>query len=57
MPALRLRKDGSDADRCVPDFLRMHELRYQAAAKARRLLCLLFLQLGPLSADSGGTLR
>ena len=35
----------------------MHRLRHQAEAEGRRLLRVLFLRLGAVSADSGSALR
>jgi hypothetical protein len=46
--------DRNHADRCVPLFLRVHELPGGSAAQARRLLRLLFLRHDAVSADPGG---
>jgi len=55
LPALRNRQSGNHADRCLPVLLSMHRLRCDAAAQARRLLRLLLLWLGPVSAETGRT--
>jgi hypothetical protein len=54
---LRRRETGDDADRRLPVFLYLHRLRRDAAAQARRLLCVLFLRLGSVPADPGRTLK
>src|SRR5882672_10429515 len=55
LPALRHRQDRNHANRCVPLLLRLHRVRRDAAAEAGRLLCVLLVWLGALSADSGST--
>src|SRR5262245_30472993 len=52
MSALRRREIGDHADRCLPVFLYVHRLRRDAAAEVGRLLRILLLRLGSLSADS-----
>jgi hypothetical protein len=52
---VRHRKKRNDADRRVPVFLRVHWLRHQTPARARRLLRLLLLSVGALSANAGQT--
>jgi hypothetical protein len=53
---LRHREGRYDADRCLPVFLHMHRLRRDAAAEVGRLLRVLFLRLGIVSANSGRAL-
>jgi hypothetical protein len=48
LPALRNREVGDHADRCLPVFLSLHQLRRDAQAETRRLLRVLFLRLGSL---------
>ena len=50
MPALRHGEVGTHVDRCVPVLLHLHRLRGDAAAEVWRLLCVLFVRLGSLSA-------
>ena len=52
---VRHRKKGNDADGRLPVFLRVHRLRHQSPARARRLLRLLFLWVRALSANAGQT--
>jgi hypothetical protein len=49
------RKKGNDADGRLPVFLRVHRLRHQTPARARRLLRLLLLWVRALSANAGQT--
>jgi hypothetical protein len=53
VPALRHREIGDDADRRLPIFLCVHGLRSETAAEAGRLLRVLLLRLGAVSADPG----
>ncbi len=50
---MRRREVGYHADRRLPVLLRMHRLRRAAPAEAGRLLRVLFLRLGAVSANSG----
>jgi len=50
-------EDGDDADRCVSVLLSVYGLRQDAAAQAGRLLRVLLLRLGALSARPGGPVR
>ena len=52
---VRHRKKGNDADGRLPVFLRVHRLRHQTPARARRLLRLLLLWVRALSANAGQT--
>src|SRR6516162_5182612 len=54
VPGLRYDKDRDHADRGMPVFLRMHGLRRAFAPQAGRLLRVLLLRVGALSADTGG---
>ena len=53
LPAVRPRQDRDHAHRCLPVLLRMRELPCAAPSQARRLLRLLFLRHGALSAAPG----
>jgi hypothetical protein len=55
MSELRHRQEGSDADRCLPVFLRVQELWNSAQAQAGRLLRFLFLRRRAVPSYSGGT--
>jgi hypothetical protein len=55
LSALRLRRAGDDADRCLPIFLRVPELQDAAASEVGRLLRVLFVRFNEMSADSGTT--
>jgi hypothetical protein len=57
VPALLYREVGSDADRRLPVLLRVHRLRRKAQAEAGRLLRVLLVRLGALSADAGPVTR
>jgi pyruvate/2-oxoglutarate dehydrogenase complex dihydrolipoamide dehydrogenase (E3) component len=48
----RHNKNGKHADRCLPILLRMQRLRREPATKTGRLLRVLFLWVGALSANS-----
>jgi hypothetical protein len=50
MSELRLSKNGRDAYGLVSFLLRVHELQADAQTDSRRLLCVLFLWIGRLSA-------
>src|SRR4029453_3714431 len=50
--ALRHNKNGKHADRCLPILLRMQRLRREPATKTGRLLRVIFLWVGALSANS-----
>jgi len=54
VPSVRYRKVRAYEDRRVPDCLRMHGLRYEIAAEARRLLRLLLLWFDTVPAGPGG---
>lgn len=54
LPALRRGVHGDDASRRVHRLLRMHRMRRDIEAQARRLLRILFVWLGAVSADPGG---
>jgi len=55
LSALRNGKSGDNADGRLPHLLCMHEVRCDAAAEAGRLLRVLLLRFGSVSADPGGT--
>jgi hypothetical protein len=52
-----MREVGDDAGRRLPDFIHLHAVRRDAAAEAGRLLRVLFLRFGALSADPGRAVR
>ncbi len=54
---MRHGKDGNDADRRLPIFLRMYWLWHQAAAQERRLLRVLLLRIYALSAEASRARR
>jgi hypothetical protein len=56
LPALRPAGIRNDAARCLSILLRLRELRRAAEAAARRLLRVLLLRLGAMSAGAGGEL-
>src|SRR5262249_49581992 len=56
MPALRHRKIGSHADRCMPVLLYLHRLWRDAAAQVRRLLRVLLVRLRAVPAGPGRAL-
>src|SRR5579863_2852588 len=53
LPELWTSIDGGDADRCLYLLPRVRRLRCDAPTETRRLLRVLFLRLGTLSADAG----
>jgi hypothetical protein len=54
LPALRSSGNRDHADRRLPVLLRLQGLRRTAETQARRLLRVLLLRLGTVSADTGG---
>jgi hypothetical protein len=56
MSEMRLRQSRGDADRRMPVLLRVHELPGAAAAERGRLLRVLLVRLGKVSADASATL-
>ena len=57
LPALRTCCDGTDAIERLPDFLWLQRMQCSSKTKTWRLLRILFLRLGPLSADPSQTGR
>lgn len=57
LPGVPARASRTNAYRCLPVVLRMHQLPHGAQAASRRLLRLLFLRLGALPAHSGARPR
>jgi hypothetical protein len=54
LPAMRHGEGRNDANRCLPIFLRLLGLRRTAPSQIRRLLRVLFVWIGSMSACSGG---
>jgi hypothetical protein len=50
MSALRRREGGDDADQCLSVLLQLHWLRSDTATEARRLLYILLVWFGAMSA-------
>ena len=54
MSKVRHPKSRDDADRRLPVFVRLHELRRASKAEVRRLLCVLLPWFRPVPASPGG---
>jgi hypothetical protein len=52
LPDLRFRHGKGDADRCLRVFLRVHELQNCFETETRRLLCVLLIRIGKVSAET-----